>query len=163
MPELSDEGAEMIYRNTCVELYFKSWIFLLKKIIYIDNLRILRECPWEATVTYDALNNDKKVYVAPVLDLMQNRFNWPCFVTDDNFRDVFFQLKYLWEVHCNNKFFEIYRIGPGNLGIRSREILSKTSKKPKAISLNNHRDSFWMVFQDLDFEDVLDRRNYISC
>ena len=83
MPELSDQGAEMIYRNTCVELYFKSWIFLLKKIIYIDALRILRECPWEETIIYDELNNDKIIYVPPVLDLMQNRFNWPCFVTDD--------------------------------------------------------------------------------
>jgi hypothetical protein len=82
-------------------------------------------------------SNDKKVYVPPVLDLMQNIFNWPCFVTDDNFGEVFFQLKYLWEVHCNNKFFEIYRIGPGNLGIRAR--LLKISKKPKTISLNKHR------------------------
>ena len=49
MPELTDDGAEMIYRNSCVTTYFKTWIFLLKKIIYIDNLRILRDCPWEET------------------------------------------------------------------------------------------------------------------
>jgi hypothetical protein len=122
LPELSDEGAEMIYRNTCCELYFKTWIFLVKKIIYIDHLRILRECPWIPTVLYDSCENDKEIYVPPAIDLMQNRYNWPCFITDDNLAEVFFQFKYLWEVHCNNEFFEIYRIGPGNLGVRARKI-----------------------------------------
>jgi hypothetical protein len=100
MPELSDTGADMIYRNTCVESYFKTWIYLVKKIIYDDDLRPLRLCPWEPQSYHDAKNHE--IYVPPKIDLIQNRFNWPCFVTDDSLPEFCFQLKYLWEIHCNN-------------------------------------------------------------
>ena len=112
-------GADIIYRNTCVTLYFKTWILLIKKIIYIDNLRILRECPWEPTSYFN--EEDKEIYVPPKIDLMGNRFLWPSFVTDDNFGEVFFNLKFLWESHCNSNQFEIYRIAPGSLGLRVRK------------------------------------------
>ena len=125
MPELSNDGADIIYRNTCVTIYFKTWIYLLKKIIYIDNLRILRKCPWEQTTMFDW--DDEEIYIPPVIDLMGDRNFWPSFVTDDNFGEVFFNLKFLWEVHCNSDHFEIFRIGPGNLGIRAR----KQEKKNK--------------------------------
>ena len=148
MPELTDDGAEMIYRNSCVTIYFKTWIFLLKKIIYIDDLRILRDCPWEQSWEINLEN--KIVYNPPLIDLMGTRTFWPSFVTDDNFGEVFFDLKYLWEVHCNNNQYEIFRVGPGNLGIRARKQL----KKKEFVSLNEHRNGLWMVHQDLDFEDL---------
>ena len=150
MPELTNDGAEMIYRNSCCSLYFKTWIYLLKKIIYIDNLRILRECPWERTTMYN--EDDEEIEILPVIDLMGTRSFWPSFVTDDNFGEVFFNLKFLWEVHCNNNQFEIFRIGPGNLGIRTRKQVGK--KNSYYVSLNKHRSGLWMVHQDLDFEDV---------
>jgi len=92
MPELSDDGAEIIYRNDCVELYFKSWIYLVKKIIYIDNLRILRECPWECSRLINEFN--KELEIEPVLNLMGDRSLWASFINDFNFSEVFFQLKF---------------------------------------------------------------------
>ena len=77
MTELNDDGTEMIYRNSCVTLYFKTWIFLIKKIIYIDNLRILRECPWEQTIEYDML--EQEIIIPPKIDLMGTRSFWPSF------------------------------------------------------------------------------------
>ena len=105
MPELSDEGAEIIYRNDCVDLYFKTWIYLVKKIIYVDEFRILSDCPWEPTYITEGMNENVEVF--PKIQLMENRFLWPCFIHDRNLCEVFFQLKFLWNEHSNNKYIEI--------------------------------------------------------
>ena len=148
MPEISNEGANAVYRSNCVELYFKCWVFLLKTIVYIDHLRELRDCPWEPT--YSEKENGKIVEVEPILDIVGNPTLWPSFCNDDNFQEIFFQLKFLWEAHCNNPKFEIFRIKEGELGLRAR----KKSNEKCVISLQTMRASLWMVSQALPIEVV---------